>query len=159
MLFRSSRAVSVASSLLSDEGAITFVSNLKSEYERIRDQHANKKQVPLISIEQARANAQKIDWAHEKISVPKFLGRRVFKNYDLSEIASCIDWTPFFQTWDLAGQFPRILEDKVVGESAKKVYADAQAMLQKIIQGRWLSAQAVVGFYRSEEHTSELQSH
>ena len=152
-----SRAVSVASSLLSDEGAITFVSNLKSEYERIRDQHANKKQVPLISIEQARANAQKIDWAHEKISVPKFLGRRVFKNYDLSEIASCIDWTPFFQTWDLAGQFPRILEDKVVGESAKKVYADAQAMLQKIIQGRWLSAQAVVGFYPANSQGDDIE--
>ena len=152
-----SRAVSVASSLLSEEGAVTFISNLKTEYDRIRDQHANKKQTPLIPIDQARANAQKIDWTSENIVIPKFLGRRVFKNYDLSEIAACIDWTPFFQTWDLAGQYPKILEDKVVGESAKKVYADAQSMLQKIIQGRWLSAQAVVGFYPANSFGDDIE--
>jgi 5-methyltetrahydrofolate--homocysteine methyltransferase len=142
-----SRAVSVASSLLSDEGAEKYITDLDSEYARIREQHANKKQPSLISLESARANAEKIDWNLESITIPKFIGRRVFKNYDLAEIAACIDWTPFFQTWDLAGKFPQILNDEVVGASAKKVYEDAQVMLQKLIQGRWLQANAIVGFY------------
>ena len=142
-----SRAVSVASGLLSDEGARKFIEDLKAEYERVREQHANKKQTPLISLEEARANKEKIEWAKETIAKPKFIGRRVFKNYDLATIAQYIDWTPFFQTWDLAGKFPAILEDEIVGDSARKVYQDAQAMLQKLIQGRWLQANAIIGIY------------
>ena len=103
-----SRAVSVASGLLSDDGAKKFIDDLNTEYDRIREQHANKKQLPIISIEEARSNKEKIDWSNEAIVKPKFIGRRVFKNYDLAEIAACIDWTPFFQTWDLAGKFPQI---------------------------------------------------
>jgi len=80
-------------------------------------------------------------------AAPKFIGRRVFKNYDLAEIAQYIDWGPFFQTWDLAGPFPAILDDEVVGEQARKVYADGQAMLKKIIEGRWLTANAVIGLF------------
>jgi len=80
-------------------------------------------------------------------TTPKFIGKRIFKNFDLNEIAQYIDWGPFFQTWDLAGPFPAILDDEVVGAEAKKVYADGQAMLKKIIEGRWLSANAIVGLY------------
>jgi 5-methyltetrahydrofolate--homocysteine methyltransferase len=80
-------------------------------------------------------------------SVPKFIGRRVFKNYDLAELAQYIDWGPFFQTWDLAGPYPAILQDEVVGEQARKVLADGQALLKKIIDGRWLTANAVMGLY------------
>jgi len=152
-----SRAVSVASNLLSDEQSEKFISDLSSEYERIREQHANKKQTPLITIEEARANAQKIDWVNASIIKPKFIGRRVFKNYDLSELADYIDWTPFFQTWDLAGKFPQILEDEVVGDSARKVYQDAQDMLKKVIQGRWLTAHAVVGIYPSNSVGDDIE--
>jgi 5-methyltetrahydrofolate--homocysteine methyltransferase len=88
-----------------------------------------------------------VDWAQYQPTQPKFVGRRVFKNMDLAEVARYIDWAPFFQTWDLAGPYPAILQDEVVGEQARKVFADAQAMLQKIIDGRWLTAHAVVGLY------------
>ncbi|NCV78761.1 MAG: methionine synthase, partial [Burkholderiaceae bacterium] len=109
-----SRSVSVAASLLSDEGAKKFVQDLLADYERIRHQHANRKSTPLISLQAARANCEQIDWVNTQPSKPKFIGRRVFKNYSLAEIAKFIDWTPFFQTWDLAGKFPAILDDEVV---------------------------------------------
>jgi 5-methyltetrahydrofolate--homocysteine methyltransferase len=142
-----SRSVSVASSLLSDESATKFIQDLRDDYERIRLQHANRKVAPTISIEAARQNREKIDWSSYTPEKPKFIGRRVFKNFALSEIAKFIDWTPFFQTWDLAGKFPAILEDEVVGVEAKKVFADAQALLDKLIKGQWLQADGVVAFY------------
>jgi 5-methyltetrahydrofolate--homocysteine methyltransferase len=152
-----SRAVSVASNLLSDEQSKKFIADLTTEYDRVREQHANKKQTPLITLEQARANAQKIDWAKNLIVKPKFIGRRVFKNYDLAELAGYIDWAPFFQTWDLAGKFPQILDDEIVGESARKVYQDAQDMLKKLIQGRWLTAHAVIGIYPSNSVGDDIE--
>jgi 5-methyltetrahydrofolate--homocysteine methyltransferase len=142
-----SRSVSVASSLLSDESAKKFIQDLRDDYVRIREQHANKKAAPTISLEAARKNRELIDWASYVPEKPKFIGRRVFKNFALSEIAKYIDWTPFFQTWDLAGKFPAILDDEVVGIESRKVYADAQALLDKIIKGQWLQADAVVAFY------------
>jgi 5-methyltetrahydrofolate--homocysteine methyltransferase len=142
-----SRSVSVASSLLSDESASKFIQDLRDDYERIRVQHANRKVAPTISLEAARQNREKIDWSSYTPEKPKFIGRRVFKNFALSEIAKFIDWTPFFQTWDLAGKFPAILEDEVVGVEAKKVFADAQALLEKIVKGQWLQADGVVAFY------------
>ena len=142
-----SRSVSVASSLLSDESASKFIQDLRDDYERIRVQHANRKVAPTISLEAARQNREKIDWIAYTPEKPKFIGRRVFKNFALSEIAKFIDWTPFFQTWDLAGKFPAILEDEVVGVEAKKVFADAQALLEKIVKGQWLQADGVVAFY------------
>jgi 5-methyltetrahydrofolate--homocysteine methyltransferase len=142
-----SRSVSVASSLLSDESASKFIQDLRDDYERIRVQHANRKVAPTISLEAARQNREKIDWNGYAPEKPKFIGRRVFKNFALSEIAKFIDWTPFFQTWDLAGKFPAILEDEVVGVEAKKVFADAQALLDKLIKGQWLQADGVVAFY------------
>jgi 5-methyltetrahydrofolate--homocysteine methyltransferase len=142
-----SRSVSVASSLLSDESSKKFIQDLRDDYVRIREQHANKKSAPTISLEAARKNREMIDWASYVPEKPKFIGRRVFKNFALSDIAKYIDWTPFFQTWDLAGKFPAILDDEVVGVEARKVYADAQALLDKLIKGQWLQADAVVAFY------------
>ena len=142
-----SRSVSVASSLLSDESAKKFIQDLRDDYERIRKHHANRKATPTISLEAARKNRELIDWANYTPEKPKFIGRRVFKNFALGEIAKYIDWTPFFQTWDLAGKFPAILDDEVVGVEARKVFEDAQALLKKLIQGQWLQADAVVAFY------------
>ncbi|MBT8634157.1 methionine synthase [Polynucleobacter paneuropaeus] len=142
-----SRSVSVASSLLSDGIAKKFIQDLRDDYERIRKQHANRKATPTISLEAARKNRELIDWANYTPEKPKFIGRRVFKNFALGEIAKYIDWTPFFQTWDLAGKFPAILDDEVVGVEARKVFEDAQALLKKLIQGQWLQADAVVAFY------------
>ncbi|PRG50687.1 methionine synthase, partial [Burkholderia gladioli] len=139
-----SRSVSVASSLLSDEGATRYLDDLKSEYDRIRDQHANKKKTPMVTLAAARANKTPIDWRAYQPVKPKFIGRRVFKNYDLTELAQYIDWGPFFQTWDLAGPYPAILNDEIVGESARRVFSDAKSMLSRLIQGRWLSANGVI---------------
>jgi 5-methyltetrahydrofolate--homocysteine methyltransferase len=141
-----SRSVSVAQSLLG-EGAPSYLAELNADYDRVRQQHANKKQTPLWPLARARANKTPIDWATHQAAVPKFIGRRVFKNFDLSELAQYIDWGPFFQTWDLAGPYPAILQDEVVGEQAKRVLADGQALLKKIIDGRWLTANAVVALY------------
>ncbi|MCB8747145.1 methionine synthase [Rhodoferax sp. U2-2l] len=141
-----SRSVGVAQSLLGEQ-ASAFVAELQTDYDKVRQQHANKKQVPLWPLAKARANKTPIDWATYQPTKPKFIGRREFKNFDLAEIARYIDWGPFFQTWDLAGPFPAILDDEVVGVEAKKVYADGQAMLKKIIEGRWLSANGVIGLY------------
>ena len=141
-----SRSVGVAQNLVS-ENANTYLQDLAVEYEEVRQRHAGKKALPLISLADARAAKPKIDWQAYTPPRPKFIGRRLFKNYDLSELAQFIDWTPFFQTWSLFGQFPAILDDKVVGEQARKVYADGQSMLKKIVEGRWLTANGVLGFY------------
>ena len=141
-----SRSVSVAQGLLSDQAA-NYIAELNTDYERVRHQHASKKQTPLWPLAKARANKTPIDWSRYTPTRPKFLGRRVFKNFDLSELARFIDWGPFFQTWDLAGPFPAILKDEIVGVEASKVYSDGQAMLKKLIEGRWLTANAVIGLY------------
>ena len=141
-----SRSVSVAQSLLSDS-ATKYIAELNADYDKVRHQHANKKQTPLWPLAQARANKTPIDWAAHQPTSPKFIGRRVFKNFDLTELAQYIDWGPFFQTWDLAGPFPAILKDGVVGTEAVRVYADGQRMLKRLIEGRWLTANAVVALY------------
>ena len=141
-----SRSVSVAQSLLSDQAA-KYIDELNADYVKVRHQHANKKQTPMWSLAKARANKTPIDWASYTPPVPKFIGKRVFKNFDLAELAKYIDWGPFFQTWDLAGPFPAILKDEVVGTEAVRVFADGKRMLQRLIEGRWLTANAVVGFY------------
>jgi 5-methyltetrahydrofolate--homocysteine methyltransferase len=140
-----SRSVAVMQSLLTLESRDAYISEVHADYEKARTQHANKKGTPLLTIAEARANKAKLSFAGDAAPVkPKFIGRRVFKNIDLGLIAQYIDWSPFFQTWDLAGPYPAILNDKVVGEAATKVFAEAQAMLKKIIDGRWLSASGVI---------------
>ncbi|UZD55179.1 methionine synthase [Caldimonas aquatica] len=142
-----SRSVGVCSDLLSDDKAARFIEELKADYEKVRQLHANKKQTPLVSLAEARANKTPIDWAAYEPPAPKFIGRRVFRNYDLAELAHYIDWGPFFQTWDLAGPFPQILRDEVVGSEAQRVYSDGKRMLQRLIEGRWLQAHGVIGLY------------
>jgi len=142
-----SRAVGVCSELLSDERAARYIDELKADYDKVRALHAGKKQVPLVPLAQARANKARLDWSSYQPPVPKFLGRRVFRNQDLSELAACIDWAPFFQTWDLAGPFPAILKDEIVGAEAQRVFSDGKRMLQRLIEGRWLSAHGVMGLY------------
>ena len=144
-----SRSVSVAQGLLSEQAA-KYIAELNADYAKVREQHANKKQTPLVKLHEARANAAVVEWDTYKPTKPKFIGKRVFKNFDLAELEPFIDWAPFFQTWDLAGPFPAILDDDVVGDEAKKVFADGQAMLKKIIEGRWLTANAVVGLYPAQ---------
>ncbi len=141
-----SRSVSVAQSLIGDS-RVRYIAELNADYEKVRQQHANKKAVPLWPLVQARANATPVDFNTYAPRAPKFIGRRVFKNFDLAELARYVDWGPFFQTWDLAGPYPAILQDEVVGEQARKVFADGQAMLKKIIEGRWLAASGVIGLY------------
>ena len=138
-----SRSVSVAQSLLGD-GVESYVAEVNADYDKVRTQHANKKQVPLWPLAKARANKTPVEWSAYQPAVPRALGRRVFKNFDLTELARYIDWGPFFQTWDLAGPYPAILTDEVVGVEASRVFADGQAMLKKIIEGRWLTASGVM---------------
>ncbi|MBO9514194.1 MAG: methionine synthase [Variovorax sp.] len=141
-----SRSVSVAQSLLSEQAA-SYIAEINADYDKVRELHANKKQVPLWPLAKARANKTPIDWSGYVPPVPKFTGRRVFRNFDLTELAKYIDWGPFFQTWDLAGPFPAILKDEIVGTEAVRVYADGQRMLKRLIEGRWLTASGVVGFW------------
>ena len=140
-----SRSVSVMQNLLTPETRGAYLAEIQADYQKARTQHANKKGVPMLGISNARANKSKISFAGDFAPIkPKFIGRRVFKNIDLSLIAQYIDWGPFFQTWDLAGFYPAILKDPVVGEAATKVFAEGQAMLKKIIDGRWLTANGVI---------------
>ena len=141
-----SRAVGVCSDLLSDSRAAQFLLDLTADYERVRQQHAQKKQTPLVPLAQARANKTQVD-PSRRPPAPKFIGRCEFRQYDLAELARYIDWGPFFQTWDLAGPYPAILDDAVVGDTARQVLADGQAMLKRIIDGRWLQANGVIALY------------
>jgi 5-methyltetrahydrofolate--homocysteine methyltransferase len=141
-----SRSVGVAQGLLSDQAA-KYIAEVNADYEKVRLQHANKKQVPLWPLAKARANKTPIDWKGYTPPAPKFIGRRVFRNFDLGELARYIDWGPFFQTWDLSGPFPAILKDEIVGTEAVRVYADGQRMLKRLIEGRWLTANGVMGLW------------
>ena len=151
-----SRSVSVAQSLLSDQAA-KYIDEINSDYDKVRTQHANKKQIPMWPLAKARANATRIDWTSYTPPTPKFIGRRLFKNFDLAELAQYIDWGPFFQTWDLAGPFPAILKDEVVGTEAVRVYADAKRMLQRLIEGRWLTASGVMGLYPANSVGDDIE--
>ena len=136
-----SRSVSVAQSLLTPETRDKYIEEISDDYARIREQHANKKALPMLSLKDARANKAKLDYAPVR---PKFIGRREFRNVDLAALARYIDWGPFFQTWDLAGPYPAILKDPVVGEAASRVFEEGQALLKKVIEGRWLTANGVI---------------
>lgn len=140
-----SRSVSVAQSLLTPAQKEEYLADIARDYHRIREQHANKKAVPMLSLEAARKNKAVLSFDGENSPVtPKFIGRRFFKNVDLGVLARYIDWGPFFQTWDLAGPYPAILKDEVVGESASRVFEEGQALLKKLIEGRWLTANGVI---------------
>jgi len=142
-----SRAVTVANSLLGD-GKQKYVEDVQQEYIRMRENYAKKKsQKDTISLEEAQANKFPIEWKAEDIHKPKFVGIKVIEDVTLSQIVDYIDWTPFFQTWELHGKFPRILEDEVVGAQAKELFSDAQKMLQQLVQEKWLTNKAVIGIW------------
>ncbi|AVS72789.1 methionine synthase (B12-dependent) [Paracidovorax cattleyae] len=151
-----SRSVSVAQSLLGD-GAQSYVEELNADYDKVRQQHANRKQTPLWPLAKARANRTPVNFSTYQPPQPRLLGRRVFKNFDLTELAKYIDWGPFFQTWDLAGPYPAILDDEVVGEQARRVFADGQVMLRKLIEGRWLSASGVLALYPANSVGDDIE--
>ncbi|PPC81504.1 MAG: methionine synthase [Methylotenera sp.] len=143
-----SRSVTVMQNLLTPETRGAYLAEIQADYEKARTQHANKKGTPMLTIAEARANKADLSFAGAEAPVkPKFIGRREIKNADLSVIAQYIDWTPFFQTWDLAGFYPAILKDELVGDAATKLFNEAQVMLKKIIDGRWLTANGVVALH------------
>ena len=143
-----SKSVPVASSLLSNDSKEKFFKDIKLEYEGMRAAHASKREdKSYITYEEACANKYKIDWTKTPVTKPAFIGNKYFVDYPIEEIRKYIDWTPFFQTWMLKGKFPRIFQDEVIGKEAKKLYDDANAMLDQVVQGKWLKANAVIGLY------------
>jgi len=151
-----SRAVGVTTSLLSEEQRAGYVRDVAADYEKIRAQHAGKKGPTLVSLAAARANAYRADWSAYTPPVPAFLGPRPFRNADLATIARYIDWAPFFQAWELAGPFPAILDDPVVGEAARTLHAEGQAMLQRMIEGRWVTAHGVAGIWPANAQGDDI---
>jgi len=152
-----SRAVGVVAALLSPETRASTIATIRAEYRRVAEAHerseAEKTRVPLAK---ARANALAIDWDAYRPTRPTFLGTRVFETYDLADIARFIDWTPFFQTWELKGRYPAILDDPKQGAAAKTLFEDAQAMLQRIIAEQWLHPRAVVGFWAAAREDDDI---
>jgi 5-methyltetrahydrofolate--homocysteine methyltransferase len=143
-----SRAVGVASSLLSDTLRAGFLAKHQAEYDEVRVRHAGKQQnVRMLDLAAARANKAKIDWASYTPPAPGRLGINTFRNYPLDELARYIDWTPFFITWELHGKYPAILTDEKVGREATRLYNDAQAMLKRLIADRSLTANGVIGLF------------
>ncbi|GAB3107148.1 methionine synthase [Aestuariicella hydrocarbonica] len=143
-----SRAVGVASKLLSDEQRDAFVAETKAEYEVVRERNAGRKARGTVrTYPEAISRGLKLDWEHYTPPTPSFTGTKVFEDYPLEELIETIDWTPFFITWDLVGKYPRIFDDEVVGEAAKTLFADAQAMLKRIVDEKLLTAKAVIGFW------------
>lgn len=141
-----SRAVGVASNLLSTDLKAEFVSNLRTEYAEVRERHKGKSaQTKQHSLENARRN--KFNWGNYEPVKPSFLGVKVLDNFPLATLVSYIDWTPFFQTWEMAGSYPKILDDATIGVEARKLFDDAQLMLQQLVDENWLTARAVIGFF------------
>ncbi|HWA89818.1 MAG TPA: methionine synthase [Rhizomicrobium sp.] len=152
-----SRAVGVASSLLSKSARGDYAAGVRREYEEVARNHASRSgPARRLSLADARANRMQTDWAGYAPPVPSYFGARTYGPYDLGEIARYIDWTPFFQTWELAGPFPAILEDDKVGAAARGLYADAQKMLAEIVEKKWLTAQAVCGFWPANSEMDDI---
>ncbi|MCK1496495.1 methionine synthase [Bradyrhizobium sp. 188] len=152
-----SRAVGVASALLSPERREAYAAEVRAEYAKISDAHmraqADKKRLKLAT---ARANRVPVDFTANKPVKPTFLGTRSFDDYDLAELVPYIDWTPFFQTWELAGRFPAILDDAKVGEVARSLYGDARKMLDLIVKEKWFRARATVGFWPANAQGDDI---
>jgi len=143
-----SRAVGVASTLLSEDKRKEYIAGIKERYQQLREQRAGQQQSrQLATLFDARANKFSTDWSKYQPATPEFLGLKVFDDYPLAELASHIDWSPFFKAWELAGKYPKILDDEVVGKQATSLFNDAQAMLEKIVSEKWLQARAVIGLF------------
>tara|TARA_Y100001935_G_scaffold255360_2_gene267934 strand:- start:10053 stop:13733 length:3681 start_codon:yes stop_codon:yes gene_type:complete len=153
-----SRAVGVASALLSKKQKPLFISEIKEEYEKVREKRAQKNEAKNnITLSDAQANSTPIDWEKTQIVKPKKLGLHVFKDIDISEIEPYIDWTFFFHAWQLRGRFPAILDDEIKGAEAKKLFSDAEEMLKKIIDEKWLKAHAVVGLFPANSKGDDIE--
>ncbi len=153
-----SRAVGVVTKLLSETDSVDYISSIRTEYDKVRQQHfANEAKKQRITLEAARSNKFEIDWKAYQPTKPQFFGPRAFENYDLAELVPYIDWSPFFSTWELRGRYPQILSDNKVGAEAKKLFADALALLKKIIDGKWLTAQAVIGFWPANSVGDDIE--
>jgi 5-methyltetrahydrofolate--homocysteine methyltransferase len=152
-----SRSVTVVESLLGHKKT-DFVAELKSEYQRVREHHEKHRAAKqMLTIVQARANALNLDFTQEDLSVPKSLGTQTFVDYNLAELRNYIDWTPFFQTWELHGRYPKILTDDIVGDTATKLFADANALLDKIISEKWLEAKGVIGLFPANSVGDDIE--
>jgi 5-methyltetrahydrofolate--homocysteine methyltransferase len=153
-----SRAVGVVSSLLSEEQRPTYVADVKAEYERLAEKHRQSEaEKQRTSLAAARANRFQPDWDGYVPPRPTFLGTRVFENYDLSEIARYIDWTPFFQAWELKGRYPAVLEDPEQGPAARQLWEDAQKMLREVVQKNWFRPKAVIGFWHANQVGDDIR--
>jgi len=147
-----SRAVGVCTQLLSPDLRSDFIAKTKANYVEVRERHAAQRgEAKRVTLAEARANGFKTDWSAYTPPVPKALGIQVFKDYNLAELAGLIDWTPFFQAWELHGRYPKILDDSKVGEEARKLFADAQAMLKKMLAEHWVEARAVLGLFPANQ--------
>ena len=143
-----SRAVGVAGNLVSDTQKDGFLTEVQSDYAAVREGHSGQRRAGTRNtIEQARAARCQIDWSVVEPPKPSFLGLKTFDSYDFSELVDRIDWTPFFRTWELAGVYPAILEDPIVGEPARSLHRDARAMIERVVSEGWLQAKAVIGFF------------
>ncbi|QHV96344.1 methionine synthase [Spirosoma endbachense] len=157
-----SRSVPVAGRLVSETDATRelIFTQIKAEYAKLRDDHAKRqKEKNLLGIEKARANRTVIDWQNFEPTKPTFLGNRYFDDYSIAELANYIDWTPFFQTWQLHGKYPAIFDDAVVGKEARQLFDDANQLLQEIIDNKLLKAKAVVGFYPANSADDDVLLH
>jgi 5-methyltetrahydrofolate--homocysteine methyltransferase len=152
-----SRAVGVATTLSSAEQRAAYMNQVRADYVKIREQHAKKTGQKSIPIEAARANAVKIDWSGYRPPKPKHLGLVSLRNYPLEKLVPFIDWGPFFQAWDLAGKYPDILEDEVVGEAARNLLKEGEAMLDRLVKGRWLAASGVYGLWPANAAGDDIE--
>jgi 5-methyltetrahydrofolate--homocysteine methyltransferase len=143
-----SRSVPVVAALLSDEQRPALLADLKADYDSLRERYAARSEArAILPLEKARANRTPVDWSSYTPPVPRTLGITTFDDYDLADLRECIDWTPFFSSWELKGRFPDILNHPASGETARKLYEDAQQMLDRIVEEKWLTAKGVVGLF------------
>lgn len=156
-----SRSVPVAGRLLQSELTQKEIyQEIKSEYAELREAHANRQQDKnYLTIQQARDKQKSIDWTRFKAKKPSFLGTKYLKDFPIEQLVPYIDWTPFFSTWQLSGKYPKIFDNPIVGEEAKKLFADAEAMLKQIIAEKWLSANAAVGFFPANSFGDDIILH
>jgi len=153
-----SRAVGVVSKLISETDRKPYIQSIKDEYETVRTKHlAAELKKKRISLADARANRFAIDWSQATPAKPTFLGTKTFKQYPLADLVDTIDWTPFFQTWELTGRYPRILDDNKVGAEARKLFADAQSLLKQMVDENWVTANAVIGFWPAESDGDDIR--
>lgn len=153
-----SRSVTVAGSLMNKDNRESFVGAVKQEYERMRISHKGRKdEKKFLTLEQSREKGLKLDWSKVKSVKPAFIGNKVFDNFPLEKIREKIDWTPFFLTWELKGKYPKIFDDPNYGPEAKKIYNDANKLLDDIIKNKWLTAKAVIGLYPANSEGDDIE--